>query len=292
MYLPPSDRAALPADLARAAEIPLSDDLLVQSRSRGLSLTDLLEELDPSSNESPLDAFERQLALAGIRVSGPYADSIDRFFASTESSVLFPEFVSRSIRTGKTEFRSLDRILATRTRIDSDVYKTLYLDESAWPETERSLARVGEGAELPKLEIRSAEHAVRIRKFGRYLEVSYEALRRKTTSIVSVFLQAIGYQIEKDKFAEAVGVLVSGDGNDNAATTANTAVDGTLAYNDLVDFALAFQPYQLNVIVASPAVVKTILTLSEFKDPAVCLNLLPCFEGKGDRRGGSRLRLG
>jgi HK97 family phage major capsid protein len=278
MLFTENERTALPADLRRAAEIPLSEDLLVQARSRGVSLTDLLEDLDPTATDQGLDAFERQLALAGIRVQGEHSDTIDRFFASTETSVLFPEFVSRSIRTGKSDFSALDRIVSSRTRIDSDVYKTLYMDDSVLADADRRLARVGEGGELPKLEIKISDHSIRIHKFGRYLEVSYEALRRKTASVVSVFLKAIGYQIQKDKFEEAVGVLVNGDGNNNAAAVDNTASDGTLAYADLVDFALSFQPYEMNVIVAPVAVVKTILTLDEFKDPNAGMN----FQGSGD----------
>lgn len=272
------ERSALPTELQRAAAIPLSEDLLVQARSRGMALTDILEELDPTQGDSALDAFERQLALAGIRVQGTNSDIIDRFFASTETAVLFPEFVSRSIRTGMTDFRSLDGILASRTRIDSDTYKTLFMDESVGTAADRRLARVAEGGELPRIEIKSSDHSIRIHKFGRYLEVTYEALRRKTASVVSVFLKAIGYQIQKDKFEEAVAVLVSGDGNSNPATVTNTAADGTMAYADLVEFALAFRPYELNVIIAPPAVVKAILTLDEFKDPATGMN----FQATGD----------
>jgi hypothetical protein len=273
-----NERAALPAELQRAAQIPLTEDLFVQARSRGISLTEILEDLDPTGGDSGLDAFERQLALAGIRVQGGNADTIDRFFASTETAVLFPEYVSRSVRTGMTEYRALERILSSRTRIDSDVYKTLYMDEGVFTPADRRLARVGEGGELPRLEIKSSEHSVRIHKFGRYIEVTYEALRRKTTSVVSVFLSAIGYQIQKDKFEEALGVLVNGDGNSNAASVQNTAADNTLTYADLVDFSLSFQPYQMNVIIAPPAVVKTILTLDEFKDPAAGMN----FQATGD----------
>jgi hypothetical protein len=140
------------------------------------------------------------------------------------------------------------------------------------------LARVGEGAELPKLEIKTSDHSVKIHKFGRYVEVSYEALRRKTTSVVSVFLKAIGYQIQKDKFEEAVNVLIGGDGNDNAAPVTNTAADDSLTYADLVTFALSFQPYEMNVIIAPTAIVNAILNLEEFKDPNAGMN----FQGTGD----------
>lgn len=266
MYVAIEQRSELPVELQRAAEIHLNEDLLAQARSRGVGLTELLEELDPSEGGSALDAFERQLALAGIRVQGPEATTVDRFFASTESSVLFPEFVSRSVRTGMADFRGLDQILAARTRISSDVYRTLYMDEAVNTRPDFHLARTGEGSELPRMEIKTAEHAVRIHKFGRYLEVTYEALRRKTTSVVGVFLKAVGYQIQKDKFEEALAVLLNGDGNNNPAPAHQTSSAGTLSYGDLVEFELSFRPYDLNVIIASPSVCKTILTLEEFKD--------------------------
>ena len=70
--------------------------------------------------------------------------------------------------------------------------------------------------------------------------------------MVAVFLKAIGYQIEKDKFEQAIDVLINGDGNSNAATVTNTATDDTPVYDDLVDFALSFQTYAMNVMVAPP----------------------------------------
>ncbi|MBW7938263.1 MAG: phage major capsid protein [Candidatus Omnitrophica bacterium] len=278
MASPAHEAEALRNDPQHPFDIPLSEDLLIQARSRGVGLTEILEELDPSQGDSTLDAFERQLARAGLRIQGTHSDTIDRFFASTESAILFPEYVSRSVRIGMTDFRALNQILATRTRIDSDTYKTLFMDESAQTAADRRLARLAEGAELPCIEIKSSEHTVKIRKYGRYIEVSYEALRRKTIAVVSVFLKAIGYQIQKDKFEEALAVLVDGDGNSNPAAVSNTAADGTLAYADLVDFALSFHPYQMNVIIAPPAVVKTILTLDEFKDPSTGMN----FQATGD----------
>ena len=61
----------------------------------------LLERLDPSENyEGPLaklSAFERQLARFGIRVKGPNADVLEKFFATTTSAVLFPAYVSERV---------------------------------------------------------------------------------------------------------------------------------------------------------------------------------------------------
>lgn len=267
------ESGGLPAELARAAEIALSPDLYSRARSRGLDLSRYLEELDPSAPGAALDAFERQLALAGIRVAGPAADTIDRFFSSAESAVLFPEYVSRAVRAGMSDFAKLDKIVATRTRIDDDTYRTLYMDGSVRAEGELSLARVAEGAALPRIDLRTAEHTLTLSKYGRYLETSYEAIRRKKAPVVEVFLRSVGMQIQKDKFQEALGVLLSGDGNDNAAPVDETGGEEGLSYADLVGFALAFDPYELNVMIVNPQTAAMVLNLAEFKHPEIARGL-------------------
>lgn len=262
-----SDRP-LPPELERAATVDLSADMHAASRAMGLSFSEYLESLDPSDPAATLDAFERQLALNGIRVQGDNADIIDRFFASSENAVLFPEYVARAVRTGMEQFRKLDEIVATRTRITDNTYKSLYMDDQVLTSADLQLAKVNEGAALPKIELKTAEHTILIHKYGRYLEATYEAIRRKKASVVQIFLRAIGVQIQKDKFEAAIDVLINGDGNNNAAPVQNTATDGTLVYDDLVEFSLSFAPYELNVLLAPKAVVKTLLLLSEFKDPA------------------------
>ena len=61
----------------------------------GKSMTDILEELDPSANYvgselEGLDAFSRQLKRFDIRVSGAKSDSVEKFFATTQSAALSP----------------------------------------------------------------------------------------------------------------------------------------------------------------------------------------------------------
>ena len=62
-----------------------------------------LEKIDPSENYKGtslenLDAFERQLKRFGIKVKGAGSDAVEKFFATTDSAVLFPEYVSRAVR--------------------------------------------------------------------------------------------------------------------------------------------------------------------------------------------------
>ncbi|MBN2326314.1 MAG: phage major capsid protein [Candidatus Omnitrophica bacterium] len=269
MFITEEKRNALPEALHRAAAIPLHEGMYAEAAQRGFDLTGYLESLDPSPQESELDAFERQLALAGVRVSGEDADIIDRFFASQESAVLFPEFVSRSVQTGFEDFNKLRAILAARVKIEDNTYKSIYMDDSVYSDGEKSLAVVGEGAFLPEIELKTAEHAVRIKKYGRYLQATYEAIRRKRTNVIAVFLRCIGVQIQRDKFIDAVDVLLNGDGNGNAAEIVTTASSGELTYSDLVTFALSFAPYRMNAMICNKSTAATLLNIQEISEPAV-----------------------
>ena len=69
------------------------------------SFVQALEALDPSAQyaDTPLaglDAYERQLKRFDIRISGAQCDRVEKFFTSTESAVLFPEFVRRAVQQG------------------------------------------------------------------------------------------------------------------------------------------------------------------------------------------------
>ena len=96
----------------------------------GNSLTHTLEELDPSENYrgtalEGLDAYQRQLKRFGIQVSGPGSDAVEKFFQTSDSAALFPEYVSRAVRQGLEEANVLPRIIASTTKIDGMDYRTI-----------------------------------------------------------------------------------------------------------------------------------------------------------------------
>ena len=87
----------------------------------GKSFLKVLESLDPSENYKGtalegLDAFQRQLKRFDIHVKGAGSDMVEKFFHTSESSVLFPEFVSRVVRQGM-ESDILPDITATVTNL-------------------------------------------------------------------------------------------------------------------------------------------------------------------------------
>ena len=71
----------------------------------GKSFTQVLEELDPSASYentefAGLDAYQRQLKRFDIKVGGRGSDVVEKFFQSTDSAALFPEYVARAVTQG------------------------------------------------------------------------------------------------------------------------------------------------------------------------------------------------
>ena len=251
----------------------------------GRSFSQTLEELDPSEHYrgtplEGLDAFQRQLKRFDIRVKGAGSDMVEKFFHTTDSAVLFPEFVSRVVRQGLEEESILPDITATVTSFDGMDYRSI---ASVPTEEDRALRRVEEGAAIPETSIRTQENLVRLHKRGRMLVASYEAIRFQRLDLFSVTLRQIGAYIGRMHLQDAVDVITNGDGNNNAAevfTVGTPPISGTaknLDYGALLDFWSQFDPYTMNTMLVSSDVMLALLKLSEFQNPLTGLN----FQGTG-----------
>ncbi len=242
------------------------------------------------------DAFQRQLEVADIRVMpdmarGISAHPVERFWKSDKpgSEVLFPEFLSRVYRSVSqlsfaqqhqrfyqssvpisdvlypaainemvrqrqiTAAIPLGAIIATTTPIDRDTYTAFYLTEN---QAERTMRRVAEGAAVPTATLTGGDHTIRLRKYGRRLQATYEAIRRSPIDRLAMHLALLAVQAESDKVASAIDVAVNGDGNaGTAATNSNlTALDplavaGTLSLQGYLAWRMLWNnPYACNVI--------------------------------------------
>lgn len=245
----------------------------------GKSFSEVLESLDPTQNyegtaDANLDAFGRQLKRFDIKVGGSGSDCVNKFFATTQSAALFPEYVSRAVRQGMDEAKVLDSIVATKTRIDGLDYRTI---ASIPTEDERELKRVGEGAYIPQTNIHTQENLVKLNKRGRMLVASYEALKFQRLDLFTVTLKQIGAYIARQQLSDAIKVLRAGDGNNNAAAVIEAAEDGILAYGDLIKLLNSLDPYQMTTLVASPDMMSKLLQMEEFKNPVTGIN----FQGTG-----------
>lgn len=246
---------------------------------RGKTFSQVLEELDPSTNykNTPLeklDAFSRQLKRFDIRVSGAQSDMVEKFFQTSSSAALFPEYVSRAIKLGMEYANALPDITATVTKIDGMDYRSIVSDPD---DDTRSLKVVSEGAFLPQTTIKTQESLVKLLKRGRMLVSTYEALRFQRLDLFTVTLKQIGAYIARTQLADAVNVLVNGDGNSNGAKVINASASGTLKYTDLVRLWTELTPYELNTLLVPTALMEKILAMPEMQDSQATLD----FHGTG-----------
>ena len=254
-------------------------------RQGGKSFTQVLESLDPSENYrgtalEGTDAFQRQLKRFGIRAKGAGSSPVEKFFATSDSAVLFPEYIARTVRQGMDENDILPSIVATTTVIDAMDYRSIYSNPT---DEDKSLQDVAEGSAIPETEVKTKEHLISLTKRGRMLVASYEAIRFQKLDLFSVMLRQIGAYIQKQQLQDAVNVILNGDGNENAATVYKvgtspiSGTSGTLNYDQLVEFWGQFDPFTMNTILCSTATMTSLLKVAELQNPMTGLN----FQGTG-----------
>jgi len=260
------DKPAGYVDLSRAKQLRMTQETYLEAQSKGMTLTELLEtpDFDPSPIGSPLDAFERQLAVHGIRVGGKSPTTVELFYQGAPA--LLPEFMLREIKNGMKMRSELDRVIASSSLVNSNRYTPFFVNVSAM-DSKLSLRPIGDGAEVPSVTVTEQLHSINVPDYGVTLRTSYKALRYRTTAQFKVLLWFLGFRLQTDKLGLIVNTIINGDGNSNPATVINTAVTGTLAYSDLITFWNEFYPFQMNTILAHKDKIKTILTMAEFKDP-------------------------
>ena len=212
-------------------------------QDKNKTFSEILEELDPSENYegtplSNLDAFQRQLKRFDIKVNGKNSDIIEKFFKTSESAVLFPEYIKRSVEQGLIEASVLPFITATVTMIDGNDYRTIELTEDG------GTSPVIEGNKLPETTIKNKGSLVTMNKRGKVISSSYESLRLKRLDLFSVALKQIGAAIAREQLKDAVTVL-------NAASQEEESESTTFTYDDLIDLWGKLEPHDLSAILCN-----------------------------------------
>ena len=265
-----------PVDLSRASEIAVDKEVYLEAESRGMTLSELLEtsEYDPTPAGCPLDAFERQLALAGVRLGGSKSTTVEQFYQMAPA--LMPEFILREIKKGQSMRPELAAVIANSTTVANNRYTPFYIDTSSTDSL--SLRPIGEASEIPQILVSEQKHSINVPEYGLGIKASYKALRYRTTAQFRVLLWYVGFRLQTDKIGLVVDCIINGDGNSNPATIVNAAATGALTYDDLITPWAQFAPFEMNTIICHINKMKTILTMSEFKDPMAGFR----FQNKGE----------
>ena len=276
---------------------------------KGMSLSAFLEQEDPSREyRDGTDAFQRVLQAADIRIKslpeyGVQASEFGEFNRTEQTRALIPEWLLRTwreVQTGK-PFSTralyasndgaagswerpyaealaartdqqvapaipLSELVAITTPINAAEYRAYYLTND---ETQTSMVRVAEGAEVPRVKLTGGQHTIDLLKYGRALEASYELLRRQRVDRLALTVRLMAVQAEVDKVASILDVMVNGDGNNNAPTTHNlTTLDaaasaGTLTLKGWLAFKMKFaNPYMMTGALAREDVALQMMLLN------------------------------
>jgi hypothetical protein len=241
-----------------------------EAQERGMTLSEYLEELDPSPRDEKgnlavsLDAFERQLYVLDLPVSGRNALTVDEFFVS-RGMILSAELLMREIRKGYKMVQDPEELIAVSTPVNGPSVRPIYIKTT---EAKKSLALKEEGAEYPAVKLTYREKELNIKDRGRRFDFSYKIVRNQKLTEFKNFLWWIGAQIAYDEIDEIYDVILNGDGTSAGASNCFNGTPGTLAFSDLVHFSTSFGvPAQLTHILASKNDVEVILNMDEFQDP-------------------------
>lgn len=281
-----------------------------KAHDQGLSFSALLDREHPEPEfKDGLDGFSRLLKIANIKVrsipaAGIWADDCEVFFKDENKRALFPEFCMRNWRKvihgptpgaralymdsddavntvprpvaaameGRWDIQIAAAIpssmlIAVTTPIDADTYKAYYLTDTP---TEQRKVRVGSGGDIPTAKLTGGEREIKLWKFGRGIEMSYEQVRRMKIDKVAMHVQKMSVQAEIDRVATIIDVLVNGDGNSGTTPSSHnlTTLDSTTTANNTtlaawIAFKMKFaNPYACLVVLAQEDMARKLALLN------------------------------
>jgi hypothetical protein len=247
----PQKRAIMPELAARwwkrAARLPVSAGIDKAEMAQLMNANEDLDGYDPSPTS-------RAILLSGDAALG---------------SLVNPWFDNPEIRAPRlVPPIPLERIVARTTPIEGDAYRTLYITDALGTDAYR-MKRVAEATQIPRTTLVTGEHTLRLFKFGRALQASYEQLRRQRVDRIAFILARMSIQAEVDKVSMVLSVLINGDGNSNtSAVVVNlTSVDpaatpGTLTLRGWTTFRLRFAlTYMPDITLGQEASISQLLML-------------------------------
>lgn len=269
----------------KGIEVTIED--IHQARANEVSLSTYLQEKYANSGKvvEGLDAFDTALLSAGIVVKGDASKGIessrmDKFFTTNPSSrLLFPEFVVRTIRQTITAQPITQYLIGETQTIAGDTMRQPTLDLSKESENRKKLkyVRISEAAEIPTTDMKLADVAVALYKYGRGVKASYEVLRRTTIDMFRKTVELISKFITEWELVEILRVIEEGDGNNNPATVYKRSVlnpAGTAGVLDditLLKYLMAHYPMSYDTIVVNQELY--IQLVSNQYDPTMAVGL-------------------
>lgn len=261
------------AQPGRFNELPIDTSMVELASRRNMTVSALLEELDPSSEYSDalgeVSAFERQLIRFGLLEHprshvGPTSHKRLEFVMKNTpaSAVLFPEKIRAALFWDPiidTEFDP-GTLLAATVSQSEDMTKAVMVDDSQL--AHRRAFELSEGATVPVSTLRHSAYAGSVKKHGAGLAWSREFARKTSVNLFDQAVARLAMRERRAYFDEILSTIVNGDavyGMGTGATTA-TAVSydsvgvtaaGELSFLALSKFLYSMRPYAPTIAVCN-----------------------------------------
>ena len=202
----------------------------------------------------PMTAYELALAAHDIKAFGSQTDTVEKFFANSNTQTLFPEFIGTRIYTGAVVASIWQYFMQETVNITGLTFRKVYLNDT---EGERKLGRAARGSEFRKVHFSVGKETVNLEKYGVELDFDYEVIYDQPLNLYGKELEKVGKQIGVDETNDMLYTLVNGDGNSNGLESAQTVSVTTttqISKLDIIGLATACpMPYQLNVFAGPTA---------------------------------------
>ena len=250
-------------------KLKLEKGMYTEAEKKGVSFSEILENLDPSDNYEIKDAFKRQLIAHDIKTYGKNVNFVQDFFKTADSAVLFPEFINRNLLIGLNKGKmeaTIDDVVSTTTSAESTVVKSVYADMD---NTDVDYKRVAEGSAFPRVFLKTKDKDITLSKIGLKFEATYEATRLSKINVLANIVQLMGFKLGRKIVSEALMTLLNGDGNSNPAGNVSAATAGSIVFADLLDLEMAFTNFENEIIIGNRNTIKKILLIPEFRDPLI-----------------------
>lgn len=275
-----TDQTKKIGDLIKGYTKTGSLDFYREAQERCLTVSDLLEELDPTPQGEHLDAFERQLQLHGILDSGLNSITVESFFAGS-GAALMPEYITRQILHGYRLTQNPEELVGSIVSEQGPQVTPIYINFAKAKKT-LALRAYGSGTAYPKVELLYRIKPLQIVDRGFEFDFDYKVIRNQRLTEFKVFLWWIGATMANDELSAIYDCLLNGDGTSPALVSVFTGVGGTWAYTDVIHLAMAIDlPGRMTHLLGLGTDIEKTIALTQFQD-ALAFKGRELFQRTGD----------
>ena len=232
-------------------------------------------------------SFEQQAVLTGeiappslagmllkhfdLVIDGSRNDTVEKAFATPQSSTLFPYMISETLYKASMDQSKWQMFVGETTNIEGTTMKKVIAQDT---EVDRQASKGGlRGSGFRQIILKLGENDIHLSAHGFDLLVDYMTMKQAPMNLYLKELERLVQQLGVDETNDAINVAVNGDGNTGtglqSAQQISVKTSGSIAKKDMISFAAAMpERFDNDVYIGSTLkVVDAWDALSDLTDP-------------------------